>query len=52
MASTLDFIRAIQNRDFVEAKSMFLSLVQPKMEAHIQQEYRATAQNFLSKDKD
>lgn len=47
MATTLDFIRAIRDRDFIEAKTMFMSLVQPKMERAIQQEYQTAAKNFL-----
>lgn len=47
MASTLNFIQAIQQKDFPAAKDMFLTIVRDRMESVLQREYQTAAKSYL-----
>lgn len=51
MASTLNFVRAIQEKNFPAAKDLFLSLVRDRMDSVLRREYQDTAKAYLSPDK-
>lgn len=49
MASTLQLLKAIRAKDFVEAKEQFSALVQDKMRAVLAREYQETAKTLITK---
>lgn len=46
MASTTDFLRAIREKNFLEAKEQFASLMQDKMRAVLAREYQSAAKTI------
>lgn len=51
MASTLDLLRAVRTKDFVEAKAQFSALIQDKMRAVLAREYQDVAKTIAKDEK-
>jgi len=49
MASSLELLRAIRSKDFVEAKEQFAALIQDKMRVVLAREYHTTAKTLITK---
>lgn len=50
MATTMQFVQAIAEKDYPAAKDVFLSLMKSRMEAVVRQQYRDEAKTFLTPD--
>jgi len=49
MASSVELLRAIRAKDFVEAKEQFSTIIQDKMRAVLAREYQDTAKTLITK---
>ena len=49
MASSVELLRAIRAKDFVEAKEQFSAIIQDKMRAVLAREYQDTAKTLNTK---
>ena len=49
MASSVELLRAIRAKDFVEAKEQFSAIIQDKMRAVLAREYQDTAKTLIPK---